>query len=298
MVDSGGMKKTLLVALLMFPSLVFAQTFDNNLSYGSTGSDVSALQEFLTEQGVYHGPISGNFYSLTLAGVKAFQTAESITPVSGFVGPITRGTINTILASEAPVSEEDASTTTLPIDLSIAPQAPVVQPQIVTPLVIPTQAPAIQTPVIQTPPPRNPPSVAINNSNAPAIISGTDVVMDTFTISVSSGDEGAFLTSIPLILTLHSGAKISDLTDCTLYDSSNVLRNGGGNIINGNSLNGFSSGDTLSFRFTDSLTIPSGTSEAFTLKCNVSPSSEGTYIWSIPNWNITGALFGDSLVIS
>lgn len=109
--------KLALVTALFVPFFASAQTvaFGTNLSYGSTGADVIALQEFLTDQQVYTGPISGNFYSLTLAAVKRFQKAEGISPVSGYVGPITRGTINTLIV--APDSEEDATTST-PVDLS------------------------------------------------------------------------------------------------------------------------------------------------------------------------------------
>lgn len=114
------MKKILIsLAILALPGVCFAQ-FDNNLYYGLTGNtDVTQLQEFLTAQGVYHGPITGNFFSLTLAGVKAFQTAESITPISGYFGPISRATANTILTSQITSDEENAATTTEPVDLSV-----------------------------------------------------------------------------------------------------------------------------------------------------------------------------------
>lgn len=139
------MKSLLIGALFLFPTLVFAQavSFQNNLSYGSTGSDVSALQEFLVTQHLLAPQyVTGNFYSITLGAVKAFQTAESISPVSGYVGPITRSTINTILASEAPVSEENAATTTEPVDLSQSTTTPVYTP----PQVIYVQAPVQTSP--------------------------------------------------------------------------------------------------------------------------------------------------------
>ncbi len=116
------MKKYILVAVLFFaPFAAFAQTvpFAVDLHYGSTGSDVTALQEFLTEQNVYSGPITGNFYSLTLAGVRKFQTLEGIKPVSGYFGPISRGVADSILATQASDSEENATTTQAPVDLSL-----------------------------------------------------------------------------------------------------------------------------------------------------------------------------------
>lgn len=133
-----------LVFLGTYVGKTYAQTitFDTNLSYGSTGSEVSALQEFLVEQGVLNPQyVTGNFYSVTLAAVKEFQTKESISPVSGFVGPITRSTINTLLEQEVPVSEGNAATTTEPIDLSQ------VTPIVTAPIVLSQVqiAPAVQT---------------------------------------------------------------------------------------------------------------------------------------------------------
>lgn len=86
------MKKTLILGLFMgliLPFSTFA-ALDSNLKYGSSGSAVKEVQEFLTDQGVYSGPITGNFYALTLAGVKAYQTREGIVPISGYWGPLTR----------------------------------------------------------------------------------------------------------------------------------------------------------------------------------------------------------------
>lgn len=96
------MKKILLALALSFllTSSVSAAEFNTNLKYGSKGNDVTRLQEFLTEQGLYNGPITGNFFSLTLKAVKAFQARESITPVSGFFGSLTRAKVNEILDNQ------------------------------------------------------------------------------------------------------------------------------------------------------------------------------------------------------
>ena len=91
----------LLVVFLVSGATAFAQTsipFTQNLAYGSHGVAVTALQNFLTSEGVYSGPITGNFLSLTRTAVKAFQTKEDITPVSGYFGPLTRASANALLA--------------------------------------------------------------------------------------------------------------------------------------------------------------------------------------------------------
>lgn len=123
---------SVVIGLLLIPSVSFA-AFDHNLYYGLQGnSEVLALQEFLADQGVYTGPITGNFFALTLAGVKAFQARKNITPVSGYFGILSRGVANQMLAPVAP--EEETGTPTVPVP---TPPAPVYNaPPPVTPTVL------------------------------------------------------------------------------------------------------------------------------------------------------------------
>lgn len=134
---------SLLIFGLAFLSIAHADTvaFDTDLHYGSTGSEVVALQEFLTDQGVFAGAATGNFYSITLQAVKAFQKAEGIVPVSGYFGIISRGVANQILSMEAPDSEGDATTTQSIVDLSQA------QPQAIQPDNVPTAPITVQATV-------------------------------------------------------------------------------------------------------------------------------------------------------
>lgn len=106
------MKKVLIasgVALFAIASIAGAQgyTFNTNLTVGSTGADVVALQTWLIANGysipsIASGAASkGYFGSQTQTAVKAYQTAKSI-PSTGFVGPLTRGALNG--GSSAPVA--------------------------------------------------------------------------------------------------------------------------------------------------------------------------------------------------
>lgn len=107
------MKKLFIAVLLFFP-LTSLAVFDRNLYYGIKGdSQVQELQEFLTEQGVYSGPITGNFFALTQKAVKNFQTANLISPSSGYFGPLSRAKANSILGSvtdESGISISPATT--------------------------------------------------------------------------------------------------------------------------------------------------------------------------------------------
>lgn len=107
------MKKYIYIAGILvafiFP-LVSSAALDTNLKYGSSGASVVELQEFLTSQNLFSGPLSGNFYSLTLAAVKAFQTKEGISPISGYWGPLTRAQASTVLDLSASDTDEKTET--------------------------------------------------------------------------------------------------------------------------------------------------------------------------------------------
>lgn len=94
------MKKYLFLSVflgLLIPSLSFA-SFNSNLKYGSNGPEVRELQEFLTDEGVYTGPITGRFLSLTRKAVVAFQAKYALR-ADGFFGPMSRAQANAILAT-------------------------------------------------------------------------------------------------------------------------------------------------------------------------------------------------------
>lgn len=67
---------------------VASYTFTRNLTIGSTGADVTALQ---TKLGVT--PATGYFGAITKAAVVAYQTANGIS-ATGYVGPITLAALN------------------------------------------------------------------------------------------------------------------------------------------------------------------------------------------------------------
>jgi peptidoglycan hydrolase-like protein with peptidoglycan-binding domain len=72
------------------------QPFERDLYFGLINdSEVQRLQEFLINRGYLNITQStGNYYSLTLAAVKAYQQAKNITPTSGYFGPKTRQAVN------------------------------------------------------------------------------------------------------------------------------------------------------------------------------------------------------------
>ena len=59
------------------------------LTNGSSGPEVTLLQERLTALGYYSGTVDGSYGPSTAAAVTAFQSAQGITPADGVVGPST-----------------------------------------------------------------------------------------------------------------------------------------------------------------------------------------------------------------
>jgi len=104
-----------------------AYTFSTDLTVGSTGADVVALQSFLVAKGLLTipaGVAEGYFGSLTQAAVSAYQAMKGITPTAGYFGPITRAAVNADEAAMGGVS----TTSACPAGYTCTPTNPVTTP--------------------------------------------------------------------------------------------------------------------------------------------------------------------------
>jgi len=75
----------------------FSYTWNNDMYYGMTNNaNVKALQQALTIEEVYSGPVNGNFWSLTRRAVIDFQNKHNFAniPGTGYVGLYTRKVLN------------------------------------------------------------------------------------------------------------------------------------------------------------------------------------------------------------
>jgi peptidoglycan hydrolase-like protein with peptidoglycan-binding domain len=95
-----------IAALSGTPSTPAAVTFTSNLTVGSTGAEVTALQNFLIGKG-YNTLATGYFGPMTKAALAAYQTAKGITPAAGYFGPLTRASVN----GETPATTGGTTTT-------------------------------------------------------------------------------------------------------------------------------------------------------------------------------------------
>lgn len=89
-------KKILLIlfSVVLIATAVSAHAaITSYLTFGSRGSQVTELQNRLTQLGFYNGPVTGYFGVLTRAAVIKFQAAHNI-PQLGVVGPMTRAALN------------------------------------------------------------------------------------------------------------------------------------------------------------------------------------------------------------
>jgi len=82
-----------------------ASCFTTDLSQGMTSDAVKLLQSKL---GVIQ---TGYFGPLTLAAVKTFQAQYGISPVAGYVGPITRAKLNSLYCTTTTTPTTTAGTT-------------------------------------------------------------------------------------------------------------------------------------------------------------------------------------------
>ena len=77
-----------------------ATMFNTDLTVGSTGADVVALQTWLVGKGLLTMPAGvamGYFGNLTKSALAAYQASVGITPAVGYFGPITRAKVNSLV---------------------------------------------------------------------------------------------------------------------------------------------------------------------------------------------------------
>jgi peptidoglycan hydrolase-like protein with peptidoglycan-binding domain len=86
---------------------VVSTTFTRDLTIGSTGADVVALQDILISGGhlvMPAGVSKGYFGTLTQQALAKMQMANGITPAAGYFGPITRAKVNSMVTVTPPTT--------------------------------------------------------------------------------------------------------------------------------------------------------------------------------------------------
>lgn len=92
--DSATLKKLeklSSVEIVSDRATLFDAALSRDLKVGLSGGDVSILQQFLINTGVYpKALVSGYFGSLTKSALQRFQKDQNITPSNGYFGPVTK----------------------------------------------------------------------------------------------------------------------------------------------------------------------------------------------------------------
>jgi peptidoglycan hydrolase-like protein with peptidoglycan-binding domain len=92
-----------------------AYTFTRSLTIGSTGADVTALQNYLISKGfTIAAGATGYFGAQTASAVAAWQTANGITPAAGFFGPVSQAKYMALMAAAPVTPTTPTGTTTTP----------------------------------------------------------------------------------------------------------------------------------------------------------------------------------------
>ncbi len=110
-----------------------AYTFTTDLTLGSTGNDVTALQNILIAQGdltMPAGVAEGYFGTLTQSALAKYQAANGITPAAGYFGPKTMAFVNSAQGgvSVTPVTGTGTTGTVTPagnVSVALAATSPV-----------------------------------------------------------------------------------------------------------------------------------------------------------------------------
>lgn len=88
-------------------------TYNMDLTIGSTGADVVALQDFLISKGhlvMPAGVAKGYFGALTQSALAKYQASVGIAPAAGYFGPITRAHMNAMVGNPGTPGNDDGDT--------------------------------------------------------------------------------------------------------------------------------------------------------------------------------------------
>lgn len=110
-----------------YKSAILSLVFVSNLSVGSTGPDVTALQKFLVSNGflvIPSGVSYGYYGSLTKTAVAKWQVANGISPALGYFGPISRATLASLTVASSTVSAPSAPSPNLSLEVPFETDTP------------------------------------------------------------------------------------------------------------------------------------------------------------------------------
>lgn len=82
-------------------------SFTRDLTVGSQGADVTALQNYLAAKGYFNVAATGYFGAITAQAAAAWQSANGVMPAAGYFGAISRAKYNSMCSSTTPTTGDD-----------------------------------------------------------------------------------------------------------------------------------------------------------------------------------------------
>ncbi|HEY5221096.1 MAG TPA: peptidoglycan-binding protein [Candidatus Paceibacterota bacterium] len=238
--------------------------FSSDLTVGSTGAQVTALQQFLINKG-YLTAVSaptGYFGPLTASALAKFQAANGITPSVGYFGPKTRAFVNSM-------SSTGTTTGTLPAGCTTSSGfSPTTGASCSTGVTVSTGAPMSVALDAQTPRSTNVAGGAVN----------TPVLKLDFTAGATP------VTVTNLVLTRTGLSQDQDLNNVYIYSGATKLAS---NLGFNNGAITFSNGAGL-------FTVPANSTLVLSVNADVASSSNSGHIFQIgltSAANVTGGTF-------
>lgn len=285
------------VCAFSIASSVSAANFQTNLFYGITDSqDVSNLQSFLKDKGVYSGPITGHFFSLTKQAVADFQSQQNISPAEGYFGPVTRERVNELSVSITPPpvsnqltrdqqiqllqSQIDALLIQL-VSLQNVGSVAIINPMDQSSTTIPSQTTppvdnnsGVQVPVVNTPAPKvevaqGGVSISLSQINKPTLKIGETGILAFLTLENNSDDDVQLLKAN--ISVTHNNEEMA------LNASQLIILVGAQNIQ------------------TNPVIVKHGTSAMLSVVLQTGPQKEGTFTVAVDGFSMTGMISGDKI---
>ena len=82
-------------------------SFTRDLTVGSQGADVTALQNYLAAKGYFNVAATGYFGAITAQAAASWQSANGVMPAAGYFGAISRAKYNSMCSSTVPPMDGD-----------------------------------------------------------------------------------------------------------------------------------------------------------------------------------------------
>ncbi len=277
----GGFQTNILGEGITAQKIIAHFTYGSSFAADALLTNVSLVnQNGVVVAGPYNGvSTSAQAQTVTFTGSINFPTGPQTYTLEGEI-PTTASSSDTIVASMTPSTDWSSVTGNTTGSSITLPSSPV----------------TMNTMTIKTA------SLNVANGSTPAsqnvVAGGQGVTFATVQLDASQSGEDLRLSSVPVILTVATGA-VTDLNDCQFFNGTTAL-NTGSRVVNGSGW--AASGSKTTFSLDNALQVPKGTVVQLTLQCSLISGATAGATYSVAvdpttgDWSVTGNTSGNSVV--